>query len=414
MLREKRMPALPRMRSFLSTTSEGSAGSFPDEDTTMAVAAPTVAVGVHGRVRTHEQAGARAVALESDGLRPRSLPALTGVRFVAAAVVLIGHFAPGGLPFSESGTAAVTLFFLLSGFILTYTAPPRLSARAFYVARLARIYPAYMLGLLLVTIPALTGAISPSGICPAPRGAILPDVAMVQSWVLVATPCLNAPAWSVSCEMFFYLLFPLLLPLVRLLPQASLRLGLLLVWLVALALPLAFIVLHPSGVAAAIAFRLIHTFPAARLPDFLYGMLLGHLYVTGTRLPRPGLCALGALCCFALVPAFVFGFGPLQDAMLWPACAVLLLALAQGGGVVSAVLATPAAITLGEASYGLYILHGPVWGGLQHLGAPSPQAGGWPYFLSYAALMIALALLSLRFVETPARRAIRRLLAPGI
>jgi peptidoglycan/LPS O-acetylase OafA/YrhL len=140
-------------------------------------------------------------------------------------------------------------------------------------------------------------------------------------------------------------------------------------------------------------------------------MLLGRLFLAGARLPRPGLCALGALASLPLVPAFVFGFGPLQDVMFWPAFGVLLLALAQGGSAPARALGTPVLVALGEASYGLYILHWGVWDDLQRLDLASPQAGGWPYFLAYAALMIALALLSLRLLEAPARRRLRQVLA---
>jgi peptidoglycan/LPS O-acetylase OafA/YrhL len=142
---------------------------------------------------------------------------LTGIRFVAAAVVVADHFAPR--PFfsgADAGPAAVTLFFLLSGFVLTYTARPgRVRLREFYVARLARIYPAYLLGLVLAAALLPFGVYHPDQWCPAPAPALVPDLALVQSWVPEYTTCLDNPSWSLSCELFFYALFPLLLLLVR-------------------------------------------------------------------------------------------------------------------------------------------------------------------------------------------------------
>jgi peptidoglycan/LPS O-acetylase OafA/YrhL len=63
---------------------------------------------------------------------------------------------------------------------------------------------------------------------------------------------------------------------------------------------------------------------------------------------------------------------------------------------------------LGEASYGIYLLHWPLWMWLQHLGAVPAAPFALPYFAAYLVLTVALSLLSLRLVEMPARRAIRQ------
>jgi peptidoglycan/LPS O-acetylase OafA/YrhL len=68
---------------------------------------------------------------------------------------------------------------------------------------------------------------------------------------------------------------------------------------------------------------------------------------------------------------------------------------------------------LGEASYGLYILHMPLLSLVRNLGLLSPGWGDWPAFLAGAVVCVTASLLSLRFVETPCRRAIRAWLAPA-
>jgi peptidoglycan/LPS O-acetylase OafA/YrhL len=67
-------------------------------------------------------------------------------------------------------------------------------------------------------------------------------------------------------------------------------------------------------------------------------------------------------------------------------------------------------VRLGEASYALYILHRPLWDWLTRVyPAPAPDASArLPFFLAYLGLLIILSLLALRFVEQPARRAIRQ------
>jgi peptidoglycan/LPS O-acetylase OafA/YrhL len=197
--------------------------------------------------------------------RPASLPSLTGLRFFAAAVVVWGHFAPGGIPYDAAGTDMVCLFFLLSGFILTYTARPAPGrARSFYVARLARIYPAYLLALGLALLRGHTQA----DLCPAsPRAAAPFALVGMPSWLPSATWCVNAPAWGVSCGVFFYLLFPLLLPL--LLWQSTQRVWLVLVgcWLLRLVIVLAFVALPPR-----INGSFVLSVPLSRLPDFVLGI----------------------------------------------------------------------------------------------------------------------------------------------
>src|SRR5882724_5212610 len=91
---------------------------------------------------------------------PRShLKALTTLRFFAALHVVLfhmwvtGEFAVGPWwyrNFASIGYVGVNCFFVLSGFILVYTyTDPLLDAPRFWQARLARIYPAYALSLVI-------------------------------------------------------------------------------------------------------------------------------------------------------------------------------------------------------------------------------------------------------------------------
>jgi len=85
---------------------------------------------------------------------------LTSIRFFAAITVVVSHYSELGLlnlpsqifDFVDGGRPAVSLFFVLSGFILTFTYRDQLAAkgaRSFYQARFARIYPVVLLGLAL-------------------------------------------------------------------------------------------------------------------------------------------------------------------------------------------------------------------------------------------------------------------------
>src|SRR5262245_64525516 len=100
-----------------------------------------------------------------------NLPALTSLRFFAAFVVVAFHYNPDrfvNMPeffrsWLETGYEAVTFFFVLSGFIMSYMysdfgseQPRKINLRSFFVARFARLAPAFYLA-LLIALPFFIG-----------------------------------------------------------------------------------------------------------------------------------------------------------------------------------------------------------------------------------------------------------------
>lgn len=159
-------------------------------------------------------------ALQSEGsvrltASRKPLPALTGIRFLAAMQVVFFHFGSSfalrhNFPhplgnFLANGWIAVSLFFILSGFILSYTYTGQIEApggkRRFWAARFARIYPVYVMSLILM-IPFQSSL---------PIGVASTVVLMVQAWNPTHPELLyawNLTAWTLSIEAFFYLVFP--------------------------------------------------------------------------------------------------------------------------------------------------------------------------------------------------------------
>ena len=157
-------------------------------------------------------------------------PGLNALRFFAAMAVAASHVELlkqyNGLPNAydepavyELGRLAVTLFFVLSGYLITYLlltekkAAGAISVRDFYVRRILRIWPLYYLLVLLaffvfprigpLTIPklAVTQHTLPLFLL------LLPQLALS-----VADPVPFAePAWSIGVEEQFYLIWPLLI-----------------------------------------------------------------------------------------------------------------------------------------------------------------------------------------------------------
>ncbi|MBD2769072.1 acyltransferase [Hymenobacter sp. BT664] len=217
----------------------------------------------------------------------KELNGLTGIRFLAAFYVFVFHiqsrfslaFLPDSLETIISvGALGVNLFFVLSGFILTYvhlkdfsdtTVPTASYYGRFMLKRFARIYPAYLIG--LVACLAVSGYLHDY---PSPFLRILAlDATMLESYFLsLSMEWYGGGAWSVSTEFFFYLLFPFLLPLLLRLPGKAL-LPVLAVAVLASSLPGLYSATHPGVVS----FKATYAFPPSRLPEFVSGVLLGLL-----------------------------------------------------------------------------------------------------------------------------------------
>ena len=153
------------------------------------------------------------------GPRPPSrgrLPSLTGLRIFGSVAVVLCHVGNGfanarSLTVAEAyGYAGVSFFFMLSGFVLAWSDTPQ-SARRFWWLRFARIWP-----LQFVMMAFAYTVISSHVKSPGPLGHVA-QLLLLQAWV-PDNPTYaggNGVTWSLSVEMFFYLVFPLAIMLLR-------------------------------------------------------------------------------------------------------------------------------------------------------------------------------------------------------
>lgn len=331
----------------------------------------------------------------------------------------------------------VSFFFVLSGFILGYVYLGReCSPRAFYAARLARIWPATMGSLVLVVLLLPRQLLLPTAGSPwLELGSLGASVLLLQS--LVPIPAIyfgfNAVAWSVSTEACFYAMFPWLLRL--------LRRSWLLVLLLSSGLGLALVAVAQwwqlPGFGSSVLERvgwhgLIYIHPAARFQEFLLGLLAAMLFLSpgirrkARRWLRGGREPLVAL---VLVLA-AWSYQATALAGLWPLSAPLALLLAQWGqgllfALLIAVLACEAGwltpllrwrplVLLGEISFALYLLH---QGLMILLVQVHPQllgglAGPWR-FPAVLLAALGLAYAQWRWLECPARHLLRNRLGQG-
>ncbi len=361
------------------------------------------------------------------------LAALTGLRFAAAFGILLFHYGGplvAGLPqwverVRIGGHIWVGLFYVLSGFVLAWANPEPMGAaerRTFYVARFARLYPAYLLAFVLIA-PFALERWQGGGPVALAKAAIVATACLLllQAWATPIARLWNPPGWSTSVVAAFYAAFPYLAARLARLSRRGLALFVLGAWGASLAFPLLYLALRPDGPVDPAVLTWEEPFwlealkfhPVARAGEFAFGVALGLLHHRGLDLGRAGgAVAAAALAC--VVALLAWGGAPyvlLHNGLAIPLFAVAILGLAPGAGGTAKLLASPAAKALGDASFALYALQEPLWLWTRRLVAEDPGAAPSAAFVAgFTVFAIAVSVVVSRSFERPARRALRALL----
>ena len=310
---------------------------------------------------------------QSTSPRMPQLKALTSIRAFAALYVGLYHMVkPFGrwgplTAFMEAGHASVSFFFLLSGFILTYThgleyADGKGDRKKFWMARFARVYPIYFLIMLWSGYFARSYFHQRIHVV-----AFVADLLMVQSWSIRTVAFFNVPAWSLSVEAFFYLMFPFLVLRLR---ARSLKGGLAVFaacYAACLAIAAVGLAVDPQSAWSDTAWVPgthnflfgLRRYPILHLPEFGCGIALGWIYLQAKVTARfagiavwTSLAAILATLALSRHVPFLF----LHNGLLLPFAALLVLGLTQRNVISTALEAAPLML-LGEASYSFYLLH---------------------------------------------------------
>jgi len=358
------------------------------------------------------------------------LPALTSLRFFAAFHVLMFHsfvmqglgWAPAWLrQFASIGYVAVSMFFVLSGFVLTYTySGIDIKIGSFWRARLARLYPVYLLS-LLITGPFFFYAVLRTQDpylghfkSHLTSTAIL-VITMLQAWSPLAALGWNGPAWAVSVEIFFYLVFPFLL--VRLARSSNNTLAGVAIsgWAVIIALDVVYAVLQPDHVQPSsdtdflFWLSLVKFHPVMRLPEFIIGVACGLWFRRGgvspklaTRMVLAGTAATLLLAAFSqYIP-----YPVLHTGLFAPAFGAIIYGLALRPRWAS-FLEWRWLVLFGESSYCFYLLHAMIVGMVLYAGLQAMSKPTLLRWIGGAMTAMIVGLLAYRFVEEPARRWLR-------
>jgi peptidoglycan/LPS O-acetylase OafA/YrhL len=407
---------------------------------------------------------------QSAGRRP-DVPALTGLRFLAAFSVLLAHGLAATVANNEPPQGAVlwlmqfsgfgmTLFFVLSGFVIHYnysglvTGGRLRGIAAFFWARFARLYPLFLLMMLVYVLVSQRQVAYWSG-RPEELNAIfqaLPYFLLsIQSWIykLIDGGTLidairggSPPTWSISTEWFFYIAYPCIAWLIlRARTPAVILLvaGMWCVLWISFSTGLydhtpqidAWAVDHFGPVAGiqnqadSFVRWLSYVSPYLRIGEFVLGAITAQLYVAlrsrdVTRWENTvGGAAFWAAAFSVLlinylayspdVPLTIFRKMAMNFALA-PSVAVLVFCVARYRSTASRLLTSRAAIGLGEASYSIYLVHSIVLISAVKLSGATVHGVAYNVVKLVVLMMIvvAISLLLYAYYEAPARRWLRQ------
>ncbi|KUH81105.1 MULTISPECIES: acyltransferase [unclassified Mycobacterium] len=374
-------------------------------------------------------------------MRTGEIRALSGLRIVAAVWVVLFHFRPlleesvpgfrsALAPLLNCGAQGVDLFFMLSGFVLTWNyldrMGPSFSWRAtarFLWLRLARVWPVYLVTMHLAALWIIFTLYI--GHVPSPAADTLTatnyirQALMVQLWFVpfFDGSSWDGPAWSISAEWLAYLLFGALILVIFRIARATRARGL---------IALAFVATMPP-ILLLLATGLFYT-PWSWLPRIVMQFTAGALVCAAVRKLQPsdrtrraaGYAAVllgGAIVAILyLLDAHPLSKVPdsagLVDVLFVP----LLFTLAIGSGTLPWLLSLRPIVYLGHVSFSLYMVHELVhttwnWMVAQFELQLSPDLTGKLIMVALLGTALIGAVMLYHFVEEPARKWMRGMMS---
>jgi exopolysaccharide production protein ExoZ len=245
---------------------------------------------------------------------------------------------------TTAGASGVDVFFVISGFVMLHASFPMgggaIEAGRFLFRRAARIYPLYWLCCLAVIAISAVGFLS---------SKVISSDVIVKSLLLILTPhTLVSVSWTLSYEIYFYLIFALTLPFRS--REASVAIC-------------AAVIIGVTAAAQFLPARYVNDFFADPIAvEFCFGLVLALGFARcGDRMSFAPYWSLLGFAAITVAPLFVFhadtgGLPGLPRVIVWgvPACLIvssfLVIRSAKSIGARFSFL-------LGEASYALYLTH---------------------------------------------------------
>jgi peptidoglycan/LPS O-acetylase OafA/YrhL len=353
----------------------------------------------------------------------RHIASIDGLRAIAVTAVVLYHL---GISWIPGGFLGVDLFFVISGYVITrlildsINQSSALDLRAFYAARLRRIYPAFIF--MVVCIIIFVGVWAPEAI-----KRFLSDLPYALTgtinWFLVARhqdyfeaigrPPLLQHTWSLAVELQFYLIWPIiLLTILKYFGKKNIaRIALLIAIISGVTLFLVSLRLDQSN-----AQQISHIYFGTDTHSL--GLFLGsalavswipqNLSADIEKRAQDVIDAIGVVGLLGLIAVFLFidetnaGLYRLAFPLAGIFGCLVIISLVHPASRFAPVISSAPFRWIGQRSYGIYIWHWVIF----QVTRPSVDLTGqsWALYLARVLLVLALADISLRWVEIPFRQ----------
>ncbi|MBX3563726.1 MAG: acyltransferase [Sphingomonas sp.] len=341
---------------------------------------------------------------------------LTSVRGIAAWLVVLFHIRTSiaglpdlGMAILAHGYLAVDFFFLLSGFVIWMSYAPRIRERGFAAVpeflrrRVARIWPLHVFMLGFGVALALAMLATGRETAHFPFAELPLHVVLLQNWGLTDTLAWNDPAWSISCELGAYLVFPFLALAIdwRRVPALAILAA------ITALLTLLHAVFALRG-ATSLGQEITQLGLIRCVIEFTCGTAIAALWLRWREQWRvPAI--LSAALAVSLAAGTILGLLPETFAVPAAfAAALLALALTRGS-----LLESRAIHYLGEISYATYLGHYLLWFAFKLAFIEDDHAVPLPLIAFYLALVLASSAALYHGIERPAQRWINALRPPS-
>ena len=353
----------------------------------------------------------------------RHISSIDGLRAIAVTAVVLYHL---GISWIPGGFLGVDLFFVISGYVITrlildsINQSSALDLRAFYAARIRRIYPGFLF--MVISTIIFIGVWAPEAI-----KRFLTDLPYALSgtinWALVARnqdyfetigrPPLLQHTWSLAVELQFYLIWPIiLLTVLKYFGKKNIaRIALIIAIISGTALFLVSLQLDQSNSA-----KVSHIYFGTDTHSL--GLFLGsalavswipqNLSANITRRAQDVIDGIGVVGLLGLISIFLFideSNASLYQ-IAFPLAGIfgclVIISLVHPASRFAPIISTAPFRWIGQRSYGIYIWHWVIF----QVTRPSVDLSGetWALYLARVLLVLALADISLRWVEIPFRQ----------
>lgn len=295
----------------------------------------------------------------------------------------------------------VSYFFILSGFIMivAYHKKEKIEYFEYYKNRFARIYPLYVVGLLLYLVTRYSNF---------SIDKVFLYLFGLQSWIPGKAMILNFPGWSISVEFLFYLIFPLLYNYFYSKKNKSIWVAGIVLWVITQVFSHLYEASPSYKGPHTESHEFLYYFPLMHVSEFLVGNLAGLFFVKNFKQKNFDIPVILIFAAIMLSLIFVplFYHNGLMALLFIP----LIILISRNNGFVTKLFSLKPLEYLGEASYAVYITHIPILYILREvLKWQKYNLDINSVFWIYLAVLILTSMLFYQCIEKPLRDYLKKL-----